>query len=1000
MVRFLSEGSENRSAALRYGGAVVALLAALLVRLALAPWIGAAVPFITFFPAIIAASAFGGFGPGLLCTVLSLLATDFFVMPPTYNLTMRDAGDYFAGALFLIVGTLISWSEQTILRERKRAVAAEEAERDQRRLLQQTLAGIGDAVISTARDLRIEFMNPVAESLTGWSSEEARGRPLTEVFEAVDEDTGARCTDPAAAVISGAVTSLALHVLLISRSGQRIPLDHSAAPIRDASGAAVGAVLVFRDITRRRQAEVALERSERRAREILESISDGFIALDREWRFTYLNRTAEEILRRTRDDLIGQVIWDQYPQARDNLVGNEYRKALATQAATRFEYFSENLQGWLEITAYPSASGLSIYFRDISAEKRAQAELVAAKEEIERARDLLQTTLSSIADGVVTTDVHQNITFVNDVASRLIGLAPVEVIARPIDQVIEIRADDTGKRIESPAAVVLRENEPAVSNTPISMKAPGGRLIPVEDYAAPIRDALGQVIGAVIVLRDISQQRKARQELERSEERRRLAIEAGEIGVWDWDIAGDRIEWSDRLYELHGVDPGSFGGSLADFSKLVHPEDAASIGAAIQNALATGSMYAAEFRILRPDGQIRWVNTRARVFRDAAGAAVRLLGATVDVTARRSAEIALRESEARLQLALEVGGMATWDWDMVSQEVMWSEGYLQLSGFKPGAIDPSYEAWIGSVFSEDRERVLETLQAAMRDKHEYRAEYRTISREGSVRWLEARGQTFYDPSGKPVRMVGIIVDITERKRAEESLLRANEELQHFAYAASHDLQEPLRTITSFSQLLVREFAGADGAAQHYADFIIDGTRRMRALIEGMLEFSRSGGAATFLLRPASCSEIAASVLRTIQTAIEEAGAEIVCDDLPLVMGDAPQLSQVFQNLISNAIKYRRPGVRPKIRITTELQEGYWRFAVEDNGIGFEKQHSELIFSPFKRLHGADVPGAGIGLALCRRIIERHGGSIWAESDGNGATFYFTLPAVAQHAANL
>jgi PAS domain S-box-containing protein len=1000
MIRLLTEISENRSTSARYGVAVAAVVAALLLRFAVEPWMGSAVPFITFFPAIVAASAFGGFGPGLLSTVLSILAVALFVTPPHFSLAMQDAANYFASALFLILGTLVSWSEQKVLHERRRAVAAEEAERNQRTLFQQTLAGIGDGVISTARDLRIEFMNPVAEALTGWSSGEARGRSLADVFTAVDEVTGARCTDAVAAVVSsGAVTTLAPHLLLISRSGQRIPLDHSVAPIRDAGGAIVGSVLVFRDITTRRQAELALQQSERRGREILESISDGFLAVDSEWRFTYINRAAEHILSRTRDDLIGRLLWDAYPPARDNIVGEEYRKALATQTAARFQYFSEMLQEWLGITAYPSARGLSIYFRNISAEKKAEAELVAAKDEIERARDLLQTTLASIADAVVTTDVHQRITFVNEIASRLIGLSPADAVSRPMDEVVEICAEETGVRIESPAAVALRENRPAASNGPIVLKTAGGHLIPIDDHAAPIRDALGRVIGAVIVFRDISEQRKARQELERSEERRRLAIEAGEIGVWDWDIARDRIQWSDRLYEMHGVDASIFGGTIADFSGLVYPDDMDAVSAAIQKALQTSSTYSAEFRIRRPDGQIRWVNTRAQVFRDAAGAPVRMLGASIDVTARRSAEIALRESEARLQLALEVGGMATWDWNMVTQGVVWSEGYARLSGITPHTVAPSYEVWVQSIYSEDRHRVVATLQSAIREKREYRAEYRTISQDGFVRWLEGRGQVFYDGRGEPVRMVGILVDITERKRAEEALLRANEELQHFAYAASHDLQEPLRTITSFSQLLVREYQRPEGAAQQYLSFIVDGTKRMRALIEGMLELSRSGGAATFLMRPASTSEIVESVLRTLKTAIDESGAEILYNNLPDVLGDAPQLAQVFQNLISNAIKYRASGVRPHIRITTELQEGYWRFAVQDNGIGFDKQHSERIFSPFKRLHGAEVPGAGIGLALCRRIIERHRGSIWAESDGDGATFYFTLPAVAQHAAN-
>jgi PAS domain S-box-containing protein len=505
---------------------------------------------------------------------------------------------------------------------------------------------------------------------------------------------------------------------------------------------------------------------------------------------------------------------------------------------------------------------------------------------------------------------------------------------------------------------------------------------------------LGEVIGVVIVFRDITERRKARQEFERSEERRRLAIEAGQIGVWDWDVVHDRIEWSDRLYDLHGLTPETFGRSVEDYSKLVHPDDLPSVSEAIQDALRGEAQYAAEFRIVRPDGQVRWVNTRAHVFRDSAGAPLRMLGATIDVTSRRSAEIALRESESRLQLALEVGGMATWDWDMITNRVVWSEGHFRLLGFERGAIAPSFETWIASVHPDDQPRVIRILDAAAGEKNDYRSEYRSVAPDGTIRWLEARGQFFYDRSGKPFRMVGILVDITERKRAEESLLRANEELQHFAYAASHDLQEPLRTITSFSQLLVREYPQPLGEAEHYVSLIVEGTRRMRSLIEGMLEFSRAGGAATFSLRPVSTEQIVESVLQGLKTAIDETGARIVCGSLPVVMSDESQLAQVFQNLVSNAIKYRRPGVPPEVGITAEAHDGFWRFAVRDNGLGFDMRHSERIFRPFKRLHGAEVPGAGIGLALCRRIIERHRGSIWAESNGPVSYTHLTLPTKA------
>jgi light-regulated signal transduction histidine kinase (bacteriophytochrome) len=174
---------------------------------------------------------------------------------------------------------------------------------------------------------------------------------------------------------------------------------------------------------------------------------------------------------------------------------------------------------------------------------------------------------------------------------------------------------------------------------------------------------------------------------------------------------------------------------------------------------------------------------------------------------------------------------------------------------------------------------------------------------------------------------------------------------------------------------------------------------MQSLIQGMLALSRAGGRETAPLRSTSSTEVLASTLETLQAAIEEASAEVVFEELPVVLGDAAQLTQVFQNLISNAIKYRRPGQHPRIRIWAERENEHWRFGVQDNGLGFPQALADRIFAPFRRLHGPEIPGAGIGLALCRRIIDRHRGRMWAESqEGTGATFYFTLPAAESTSA--
>ena len=242
-------------------------------------------------------------------------------------------------------------------------------------------------------------------------------------------------------------------------------------------------------------------------------------------------------------------------------------------------------------------------------------------------------------------------------------------------------------------------------------------------------------------------------------------------------------------------------------------------------------------------------------------------------------------------------------------------------------------------------------------------------------------------------------EIVVRRRVEETLkaqsqelTRSNEELQHFAYVASHDLQEPLRMVSSYVQLLARRYKGKlDADADDFIAYAVDGAQRMQKLINGLLAYSRvntRGGA----FEPANCEDILKRTLDDLRLTLEEVGAEVTHDPLPTLTADASQLGQVFQNLIANAIKFRGEAP-PRVHVSAEQKDGAWEFAVRDNGIGIEPQYADRIFVIFERLHTREeYPGTGIGLSVCKRIVERHGGRIWVESaPGEGATFCFTIP---------
>ncbi len=253
--------------------------------------------------------------------------------------------------------------------------------------------------------------------------------------------------------------------------------------------------------------------------------------------------------------------------------------------------------------------------------------------------------------------------------------------------------------------------------------------------------------------------------------------------------------------------------------------------------------------------------------------------------------------------------------------------------------------------------------------------------------------------GDSLLVLGVIVDVSERKAAEAHLLRkvdelcrSNEELEQFAYVASHDLQEPLRMVSSYTQLLSRKYKGKlDADADEFIAFAVDGATRMRRLIQDLLMFSRVGSKGRDPRN--TSSEIALQqALVNLRNAIEESGAQVTSDSLPIVLADEVQLTQLFQNLVGNAIKYQNPGV-PKIHISAAINdEKNWIFSVQDNGLGIAPQYFEKIFGMFQRLHKREeFAGTGIGLAICKKIVERHGGSITVESQlGHGSIFRFAL----------
>ena len=260
-------------------------------------------------------------------------------------------------------------------------------------------------------------------------------------------------------------------------------------------------------------------------------------------------------------------------------------------------------------------------------------------------------------------------------------------------------------------------------------------------------------------------------------------------------------------------------------------------------------------------------------------------------------------------------------------------------------------------------------------------------------WFNVAYSPLRDLDGGVGGFVAVLADVTPQVSARKEVERVNRQLEEFAYIASHDLQEPLRMVNIYTQLLMKRFGDQLPEAQQYADMIGQGAMRMEALIRDLLMYARAVQRDELPVGTADLSEALTEALAVAQGSIKESNARVSFLPLPLVKGDVAQLSHVFQNLISNAIKYSKRNVAPEISISSKEVDGRWVVAVSDNGIGFEPEYAERIFGLFKRLHKDEYPGTGVGLAICQRIVERYGGRMWAESTlGAGSTFYFDLPA--------
>ncbi|MCI0448632.1 MAG: PAS domain S-box protein [Chlorobi bacterium] len=800
---------------------------------------------------------------------------------------------------------------------------------------------------------------------------------------------------------------------IVNRYKKTVWLDTFLYAEFDPSGVAQVINQICIDITEQKKAQEELREKDKRFRALIENITDLISLIDEKGDIIYTSPSTTKLLGYNIEDYIGRNIFEFVHQS--DLENT--RKRIEELAASRGSIagnlqfrikHSDGLYRWHEATGHnliddPTIGAIVLNYRDITERKKAEEEILIQK-------SYFQQLFESSPEGIVILNNQDGIVNVNKGFERMFQFSAEEVKHKNLNSLIVPES-----LLEQATQMSLFVLKGEVIQRETVRKRKDGSIVDVSILAYPITLGENQ-IGVYGIYSDITERKETEKALRNSEERYRAFVKQSTEGIWRFEFLepistalpvdeqiklifkfGYLAECNDVFAKMFGYDSVNevVGARIGELMSDSDPKNIEYLKNCILSGYKVDNVESAE-KDKHGNTKI-FINNLVGIVENEF--LVRLWGTQRDITESKKAQEELHRIQFRLATLLNnLPDVVLYETG--SGNEFYSENIVDLLGYPASKFNE--RNFFSNIIHPGDLKIIE------RKKEEWsqsgaggvlNLEFRVRRADGRYVWIEDHMIKVKNDDGTE-HLSGVRIDVTEHKQAEEKLkqlaeklAQSNKELEQFAYVASHDLQEPLRMVASYIQLLQRRYKGQlTSEADEFINYAVDGVMRMKTLINDLLIYSRVN-TKEFPPETVDCNKIVEQILANLKAAIDESKATVNVETLPTLNINSLQISQLFQNLISNAIKFRKEGVAPVVNITSKHAGSEWLFTVSDNGIGIEKEFTDRIFEIFQRLHTHnEYPGTGIGLAVCKKIVEKLGGHLWVESEHSvGSTFNFTIP---------